>query len=131
MWLHILCISLGAACGALLRWTLGIYATAATSPVPTGTLLANWLGAYLIGVALAVFAALPELPVAVRLMVITGFLGSLTTFSSFSAEMVQLLQTGRFSWALLGIFAHVLGSLLWTFGGIGSVVAIRHLTRAL
>lgn len=127
MLLHILCIAVGAVCGALLRWTLTTHATASEILVPTGTLFANWLGAYLIGVALAVFAALPELPMPVRLLVITGFLGSLTTFSSFSAEMVTLLQEGRFTWALAGVLAHVIGSLLWTFAGMASVLAARQI----
>lgn len=129
MWLQILSISVGAAAGALLRWTLSLRATSSVFPIPTGTLAANLLGAYWIGIAVAIFAILPQLSPTWRLFFITGFLGSLTTFSSFSAEMVALLQQGRWSWALAGGAAHVLGSLALTFLGIATVVGLRVLLR--
>lgn len=129
MWVQIISISVGAAAGALLRWTLSARATSSLSPIPIGTLTANLLGAYLIGIAMAAFAALPQLSPTWRVLLITGFLGSLTTFSSFSAEMVALLQEGRWSWALFGGVAHVLGSITLTFLGIGTVFALRMLLR--
>lgn len=129
MWLQMVSISVGAAAGALLRWGLTLHTPAASSPVPMGTLFANLLGAYLIGVAIAVFSTSSSVPQSLKLLVITGFLGSLTTFSSFSAEMVALLQEGRWSWAWVGVFAHVVGSLAFTFGGIGTVVLFRLVAR--
>jgi len=128
MWLQILSISVGATAGALLRWVLSTRAFPSL-PLPLGTLSANLLGAYLIGMALAVFAAWPQLSPTWRLLIITGFLGSLTTFSSFSAEMVGLLQGGRWSWAMAGIVAHVAGSLMMTFLGIATVIGVRALLK--
>lgn len=125
MWLSIVAIASGAACGAVLRWILGNRLNSLFPLLPPGTLAANLLGAYLIGIAIAVFATLPNLSPEWRLFVITGFLGALTTFSSFSAEMVAVLQQGRISWAIGGIFAHVAGSLLLTFAGIGTVMLLR------
>lgn len=130
MWLSVLSISAGAACGALLRWGITLRALSIPSTVPVGTLVSNLLGAYLIGVALAAFAALPALSPQWRLFIITGFLGSLTTFSSFSSDIFTLLQGGRWSWALVGTLAHVLGSLVLTFFGFSTVLLIRTVLRA-
>ena len=117
----ILAICLGASLGALLRWLLGLSLNSLFPAIPLGTLTANLVGGYLIGVAAALFAAYPALAPEWRLLVITGFLGGLTTFSTFSAEVVSLLQEGRMFWAGLTISAHVLGSLLMTLLGFASV----------
>ena len=117
----ILAISLGAVAGALLRAVLAQACNALFPDLPPGTLLANLLGAYLIGVALAVFAARPDLPAEWRLLIVTGFLGSLTTFSTFSAEVVSLLQSGRMGMAVAAIGAHLGGSLAMTLLGLASV----------
>ena len=117
----ILAISLGAVAGALLRAVLAQACNALFPSLPPGTLLANLLGAYLIGVALAVFAARPDLPAEWRLLIVTGFLGSLTTFSTFSAEVVSLLQSGRMGMAAAAIGAHLGGSLAMTLLGLASV----------
>lgn len=116
----VLAISLGAAVGAVLRWGLGLGLNALLPFLPLGTLAANLIGCYLIGLAAAVFAQLPSLAPEWRLLIITGFLGGLTTFSTFSAEMVTLLREGRFLWAGVGTAAHVLGSLAMTFLGFGT-----------
>lgn len=125
MWSSILAIGLGAALGALLRWQLADGLNALLPNLPPGTLVANLLGGYLIGIALAVFAAEPNIGPEWRLFVITGFLGSLTTFSAFSGEVVLLLQEGKPAWAVATITAHVAGSLLMTMLGLATVGALR------
>lgn len=115
----------GAALGALLRWQLGERLNALLPGLPPGTLVANLLGGYLVGIALAVVAAWPGLAPEWRLFVVTGFLGGLTTFSTFSAEIVAQLQQGRLGWALAGIAAHLGGSLLATAAGIATVWLFR------
>ena len=121
----LLAISVGASLGAILRWLLGTACNALFPTIPPGTWLANMLGGYLIGVALAFFAGHPGLAPEWRLLVITGFLGGLTTFSTFSAEVVTLLQQGRPGWAGLAISAHLFGSLLMTLLGLASVALLR------
>ncbi|MGZ5182593.1 MAG: fluoride efflux transporter CrcB [Ramlibacter sp.] len=125
MFLSISAISLGAALGALLRWALGSQLNALFPFIPPGTLAANLLGGYLIGLAVAFFAVHPALPPEWRLFVVTGFLGGLTTFSTFSAEVVTQLMEGRLSWALGAIVVHVLGSVGMTVLGIGTVSLLR------
>ncbi|HOA93583.1 MAG TPA: fluoride efflux transporter CrcB [Quisquiliibacterium sp.] len=118
-------ISLGAAAGAVLRWLLGTWLNALLPSLPPGTLAANLVGGYLIGVALAVFAQHPGLAPEWRLLVITGFLGGLTTFSTFSAEVTHLIQQGRILWACAAIGAHLFGSLAMTAAGLGTVALLR------
>ena len=120
-----LAISLGAALGALLRWALAIWLNGFFPTLPPGTLAANVIGGYLIGVAMALFAHQVWLPPEWRLFAVTGFLGGLTTFSTFSAEVMTLLQQGRLVWALGAIGVHVAGSLLATFAGIATYEALR------
>lgn len=120
-----LAISLGAALGALLRWALAVGLNGLFPALPPGTLAANLVGGYLIGVALALFAHQVALPPEWRLFVVTGFLGGLTTFSTFSAEVTTLLQQGRLAWALAAVSAHVIGSLLMTLAGMASYEALR------
>lgn len=114
----VLAISIGASFGAVSRWLLGLGFNALFPTIPPGTLLANLLGGYLIGIAVTFFAANPHLPPEWRLLVITGFLGGLTTFSTFSAEVTTLLQQGRLLWAGGAIAVHVTGSLLMTLLGM-------------
>lgn len=121
----VLAISAGAALGALSRWGLALAFNAMFPTLPPGTLAANVIGGYLIGVAVAFFSQQPQLPPEVRLFVVTGFLGGLTTFSTFSAEVMSLIQQGRLGWALGAIAIHVSGSLLATFAGMASVWALR------
>lgn len=118
-----LAVCLGAALGAVLRWVLGTAFNARFPSLPPGTLLANLLGGYLIGVALTLLAQRPDLPPEVRLFVVTGFLGGLTTFSTFSAEVVLQIQHQRWGWALATIACHLMGSLAMT--GLGIVSAQR------
>ncbi|MBN9368155.1 MAG: fluoride efflux transporter CrcB [Comamonadaceae bacterium] len=116
--LNILSICLGACAGALARWGLGLWLSTPTSLLPWGTLAANLIGGYLIGVCVAVFQAMPYLDPAWRLALVTGFLGALTTFSSFSAEVVGLLQQQRLGLALGVAALHLGGSLLLTWLGL-------------
>ncbi|MGZ0020217.1 fluoride efflux transporter CrcB [Nitrosomonas sp. wSCUT-2] len=121
----LLAICLGASLGAVLRWMLGMSLNALFPAIPPGTLAANLIGGYLIGVALAVFAHHPGLMPEWRLFVITGFLGGLTTFSTFSAEVTVLIQEGRILWAAGAIGAHLIGSLLMTMLGLATVAAFK------
>ncbi|EXI68331.1 MAG: chromosome condensation membrane protein [Candidatus Accumulibacter adjunctus] len=125
MWKSILAISLGAALGALLRWQLGVRLNAILPSIPPGTLVANLFGAYVIGLAIAFFAFSTTVSPEWRLLVITGFCGGLTTFSTFSAELVVLLQQGRLLWAAVLILAHVAGSLLMTLAGMATVFWLK------
>jgi fluoride exporter len=120
----ILTISLGAAFGAVMRWLLSTRLNSLFPALPLGTLAANLIGGYLIGVAISYFALHVELPPQWRLLVITGFLGGLTTFSTFSAEVVTQLQQGNLVWAFAGIAVHVLGSLAMTMLGMATVSAL-------
>ena len=121
-WISVLAVAVGAALGALLRWILGGWLNPVWSLVPLGTLAANLIGGYLIGAALAIFQINVELAPELRLFVITGFLGGLTTFSSFSAETVTLLRGAHYGPAVLEIALHVTGSLLMTGLGIWTVI---------
>ena len=125
MWKSIMAVSVGASAGALLRWWLGDRLNAAFPLLPPGTLAANALGGYIIGAAVALFASFPALPAEWRLLVITGFCGGLTTFSTFSAEVVGLLQRGEPLWALGEVAVHLAASLLMTFAGIATVLWAR------
>lgn len=119
-------VGLGAALGALVRWGLGSSLNHLFPALPAGTLVANLVGGYLVGLAVALFAQSPQLPVEARLFVITGFLGGLTTFSTFSAEVVHALQVGRLGWAAATVSAHVVGSLLLTLLGLATPALLRH-----
>jgi CrcB protein len=117
---QLLAICLGASLGALARWRLGVWLNA-TGPMPLGTLAANLIGGYLVGVCVAVFQALPSLDPLWRLALVTGFLGALTTFSSFSAEVVTMLGQQRYALALGTATLHLFGSLALTVAGIKTV----------
>jgi CrcB protein len=115
-----LAISLGSAIGALLRWFLGLKLNSLWPSVPPGTLAANLIGGYIIGLAVAFFAQAPGIAPEWRLFIITGFCGGLTTFSTFSAEVVTLLQQGSVTAAATAIALHLFGSLAMTVAGIAS-----------
>lgn len=115
--LSVIAICIGSSLGALLRWQLGLWLNPG-AVIPIGTLAANLLGGYLVGVAVAVFQALPHLDPAWRLAIITGFMGGLTTFSSFSAEVVGMLGQQRYLLGFSTAAMHLFGSLLLTLAGI-------------
>lgn len=125
MWKSIVAISVGASAGALLRWWLGDRMNAVFPLLPPGTLAANIIGGYVIGAAVAFFASFPAIPAEWRLLVITGFCGGLTTFSTFSAEVAGLLQRGQPLWALAEVGVHVAASILMTFAGMATVLWAR------
>lgn len=104
-------IGIGAACGAWLRWGLGLWLNTSTQAIPLGTLAANWLGGYAIGFLVALFDAQTTLAPEWRLLIITGFLGGLTTFSTFSAEAVALLQRGNYLWFFAHSAIHLAGAI--------------------
>ena len=115
--LAVFAICIGASLGALARWGLGLWLNPGAL-LPLGTLAANLVGGYLVGICVAVFGALPQLDPVWRLALVTGFLGALTTFSSFSAEVVDMLLLQRYALALGTAALHLLGSLLLTVAGI-------------
>ncbi|MCY7305290.1 MAG: fluoride efflux transporter CrcB [Rhodoferax sp.] len=118
--ISVLAICIGASLGALARWGLGLWLSPG-SMIPYGTLAANLIGGYLVGLCVAVFQALPQLDPVWRLALVTGFLGALTTFSSFSAEVVAMLGQQRYALALGTAALHLFGSLLLTVAGMRSV----------
>ena len=119
--LGLLAVAIGAAAGAWLRWLLGLLFNSLFTPVPPGTLAANLIGGYIIGAAIGFFAQAPGIAPEWRLLIITGFCGGLTTFSTFSAELAALLQQGRLAMLAGAIALHVGGSLAMTLIGIASV----------
>ena len=125
MWLSILVIFCGAGFGALLRAGFNVVTVNTASVIPLGTLIANLVGGYLVGLAVAFFGNNPQLSPEWRLLIVTGFLGGLTTFSSFSAEVVAMIQRGEFTWALGTALLHLFGSLLLTFLGILTYQALN------
>lgn len=118
--ISVFAICTGASIGALARWGLGLWLNPGAI-LPLGTLAANLIGGYLVGVCVAVFQALPDLDPVWRLALVTGFLGALTTFSSFSAEVVGMLGQQRYALALGTSAVHLFGSLLLTIAGIQTV----------
>jgi len=121
-------VAIGAAIGALLRWWLSSKLNSVFPTIPPGTLASNLIGAYVIGVGVAFFAAYPAIPAEWRLFILTGFCGGLTTFSTFSAELVASLRDGRLAWAGAELLIHVSGSLLMTVAGIATVALFARLT---
>ena len=123
VWIAFGAVGLGAALGAWLRWWLGLRLNPMFPTVPLGTLASNLIGGYLVGVAVAFFAQNQGLAPEWRLFAMTGFLGGLTTFSTFSAEVVTLMSRGQLSWALATAGAHLAGSLVLTALGMATVRA--------
>ena len=125
--LSVIAICVGACLGALARWQLGLWLNPPTSEAgifPWGTLAANLIGGYLIGLGMGIFQNLPQIDPEWRLLCITGFLGALTTFSTFSVEVVGMLQQGRLLLALSTASVHLIGSLLLTYLGLYTVKLI-------
>jgi len=123
-WLGALAVGLGAACGAWLRWVLGLWLNATYPLLPLGTLVANLGGGYIIGLCVAFFSANPQLSPEWRLFLVTGFLGGLTTFSTFSAEAMSLLHRGDYGWAMMHSGVHLVGSILCCFAGFATYRAL-------
>lgn len=117
-WSGILAVGGGAAVGAWLRWWLGVLLNPLFPTLPLGTLAANLVGGLLIGFAMELLTRHAVLPAEARLLVTTGFLGGLTTFSTFSAEVVTLLLRREYLWGSITIASHVVGSLAMTIAGI-------------
>ncbi len=124
-WYGLMAVGAGAAVGAWLRWWFGILFNPLFPTLPLGTLAANLAGGYLMGVAMAFFAEHPGLPPEARLLLATGFLGGLTTFSTFSAETVTLLLRAQYGWTAAIIGVHVMGSLAMTVFGIWTVKLLK------
>lgn len=124
---QIIAIFVGAGLGALLRWWLGNKLNSLFPAIPPGTLSANLIGGYVIGAAIAYFATVTAIAPEWRLFIITGFCGGLTTFSTFSAEVVTLLQQGRSTWAIAAAAVHLCGSVLMTLAGIATINGLRSL----
>lgn len=120
----VIAICFGACLGALARWQLGLWLSPGGALIPWGTLAANLIGGYLVGVCVGVFEHLPSLDPVWRMMLVTGFLGALTTFSSFSAEVVTMLQQARYALALGTVSLHLLGSLVLTVLGLKTVALL-------
>ncbi len=127
MFNSVVLISAGAAAGAVMRWLLGLALNGLFPAIPPGTLAANLIGGYLVGVAMEALSAPLGMAPELRLLVITGFLGGLTTFSTFSAEVARLLQQGRLLLAGAEITVHVVGSVALTILGIATVMGLRRL----
>lgn len=125
MYLSIVAVGIGGALGSLFRWFLGLRLNALFPNLPLGTLAANVIAGYIIGVAVAWFARFPGVPTEWRLFVITGLMGGLSTFSTFSAEVVAHLEQGRYGWAAGEIAIHVSASIAMTLLGIATVAWTR------
>ncbi|MFP6560963.1 fluoride efflux transporter CrcB [Paraburkholderia sp. B3] len=130
MYLSVLAVAIGGALGSLFRWFLGVRLNGLFPDLPLGTLAANVIAGYIIGVAVAFFARQPDIPVEWRLFVITGLMGGLSTFSTFSAEVVADLQQGRLGWAAGEIVIHVGASLTMTVLGIMTASAVARAAAA-
>ncbi len=118
--LGFLAVGVGATLGAWLRWALSVGLNNYLINLPLGTLLANLGGGYLIGIAVGFFQDFPELTPEIRLLVVTGFLGGLTTFSTFSAEAMMLLQRSQYLWAFTHMGLHLLGSIAFCIAGLAT-----------
>lgn len=119
-----LAVAVGAVLGAWLRWGAGLWVNSLAQPFPLGTVLVNLAGGFMMGVAFGFFSDMPELSPQWRLFIMTGFLGGLTTFSSFSAEAMVLLQRGDYAWALGHSALHLLGSIACCIAGLAAYRAL-------
>jgi fluoride exporter len=124
-WNGFFAVGAGAALGAWARWCLGLMLNATIPAMPLGTLAANLIGGYLMGLAIGAFALTSSFPPEFRLFVTTGFLGGLTTFSTFSGESITLLMRGQYGWAMTHLLTHVLGSLVMTGLGLLTIQLMR------
>ncbi|HEX4501435.1 MAG TPA: fluoride efflux transporter CrcB [Scandinavium sp.] len=121
----LLAVFIGGGTGSVLRWLLGMRLNPMHHAIPIGTLTANLLGAFIIGAGLAWFNRMTHIDPMWKLLITTGFCGGLTTFSTFSAEVVFLLQDGRFGWALLNVAINLLGSFAMTAAAMWIFSAAR------
>lgn len=128
-WLSFLAVGSGAALGAWSRWGLGLLLNPVFPTLPLGTLAANLLGGFVIGIIMSVADPLGFSP-ATRLLVTTGFLGGLTTFSTFSAETMNLLLRHQYGWGCVAIVTHLGGSLLMTGAGVFLTRMLLQITRS-
>jgi CrcB protein len=117
----LLAVMLGGAVGCALRWLISLRFNTLFPNLPPGTLIVNLVGGFVIGAALAWFVKNPQIDQTWKLLIVTGLCGGLTTFSTFSAEIVVLLQSGKYLWAMSSVLVHVIGSLLMTFAGFAVV----------
>lgn len=122
-------IVLGGGIGSVMRWLLGLSFNHVLSTFPLGTLVANLLAGYLIGIFIVIFTSNPAISPEWRLLIITGFLGGLSTFSSFSVEVASLLQQGRMMWGGIVIAIHVIGSISMTLLGMATITGIKYLFK--
>lgn len=121
LWRSFCAVAVGGMLGCVFRWYLAIVLNRYFPTIPPGTLAANWIGCYIIGVAVGIFTLSPGIAPEWRLFIATGFCGGLTTFSTFSVEIVALLQSGRMTSAFGAVALHLFGSLAMTFAGIATV----------
>lgn len=117
MYYPLISIALGSILGAWLRWLIGLKLNPIFPAIPLGTVTVNFIGGFIIGFAISYFSQSALSP-NYKLFVITGFCGALTTFSTFSAEIIALLQQGKLSYAVAAIIIHVIGSLVFTLIGM-------------
>ncbi len=110
-------VIVGGSAGCVIRWLLAVRLNALFPNLPPGTLVVNLVGGFIIGAAMGWFLRNPELDPTWKLLITTGLCGGMTTFSTFSLEIVALLQVGNYFWAMVSVFTHVIGSLLMTFTG--------------
>lgn len=121
MFKSLLAVIVGGSLGCVLRWLISVRFNALFPNLPPGTLIVNLVGGFIIGATLAYFVKNPHLDPAWKLLIATGLCGGMTTFSTFSAEIMVLLQSGKLFWAMLSVGVHVIGSLLMTFAGYALV----------
>ena len=119
-------VGVGAALGAWMRWGLGVWLNPVFSILPLGTLMANLVGGYLMGLAMGIVGTGSSLSPELRLFITTGFLGGLTTFSAFSAEAVHLFTRGEYGWASAHVLGHVIGTLVMTGLGVLTIELLRN-----
>lgn len=117
----VLAVIIGGSVGCLIRWLIALRFNALLPYLSAGTLIVNLVGGFIIGMATAYFMKCPQLDPAWRLLIVTGLCGGMTTFSTFSAEIMLLMQSGNYLWALFSMMSHVLGSLLMVFAGFSLV----------
>ncbi|MEM6160505.1 fluoride efflux transporter CrcB [Erwinia sp. P6884] len=113
----VIAIMIGGAVGCVIRWLLGVRLNAVFPSLPPGTLVVNLLGGFIIGGAMVFFLRHPQLDPAWKLLIMTGLCGGMTTFSTFSLEIMSLLQSGDYLWAMASVLIHVIGSVLMAFAG--------------
>lgn len=126
----VLAVAIGGALGSLFRWFLGLRLNALFPELPMGTLAANIIAGYIIGVAIALFTRMPDIAGEWRLFVITGLMGGLSTFSTFSAEIVAHLQQGQFGWAAAEVAIHLFGSVTCTILGFLTIGLVARVAMA-